>query len=371
MANAEAPPEEQIETIEFGLWWPSADPDELRQAARAWETMAGALDDTERELRGHASGVTGPNRGQAVDAFGTYVERWTGDALPTAAENCRAIAAAFSDYAEAVDEVRGQIRQMAIEIAATVAVGVGLAWLTAGLSAGAAAGITATMVARAGLLASSMAARVIAICSRIAVFAGVGAIEGGAANLVIQTGRNAITNDNHDPFDGYDVDELGWSVAFGAGAGGAFGGLRSIPLMRGVEPAVDSSRLPLGVIGRAMPVDDIGISGRGLVPAAGTRTRPPGLPEHWRIVGTRGNGGTRYVDPSNPGNSVRVMQEIRTVRSPTRGVPTFVGNATVSPWTPVVGHCRRRTRRKHTSHWETSAFFRRSTDDPGPAHARA
>ncbi|MGH9155915.1 MAG: WXG100 family type VII secretion target [Acidimicrobiales bacterium] len=247
--ETEVPPEEQVETIEFGLWWPSADPGDLRQAARAWRAMADALEAAARELRGHAAEVAADNRGRAVDAFSSYIEGWTGTHLPTAAENCRAIATAFTDYADAVDNVRDQIRQMAIEIAATVAVGVGLAFFTAGLSAGAAAGNTAAMVARAGLLATSMAARVIAICSRIVAFAGVGALEGGATNLVIQTGRNAITNPNHDPFSGYDAGEVGWSVAGGAVVGSAFGALRAVPIMRGVEPAVDSSRPPFGVTG--------------------------------------------------------------------------------------------------------------------------
>lgn len=211
--GAAVPPEERVETIEFGLWWPSAEPDELRQAARAWEAMASSLDATAQSLRDHGARVTAANRGRAVDGFADYVARWTEDQLPAAAASCRSIATAFADYAEAVEDVRGQIRQMAMEIAATVAIGAGLAWLTAGLSAGAAAGITAAMVARAGLLATSTAARVIAMCSRIVVFAGVGALEGAAANLVVQTGRNTITNENHDPFGGYDVGELAWCSA--------------------------------------------------------------------------------------------------------------------------------------------------------------
>ena len=53
---------------------------------------------------------------------------------------------------------------------------------------------------------------------------------------------------------------------------------------------------------------DVGMSTRGLRPAPGTRVRPEGLPESWRITGTRSPGGVRYFDPQNPGNAVRVMQ---------------------------------------------------------------
>ncbi|MBW3556066.1 MAG: hypothetical protein KY454_03905 [Actinobacteria bacterium] len=254
------PVEEQIETIEFGLWWPSGEPDELREAARAWEAMAVALEVAASELQTHREQVITANRGVAVDAFANYLEGWTDQHLPTAAINCRSIAEAFSDFAEAIEDARGEIRQMALEITASIVIGAGLAWLTAGVSAGAAAALTASMVARAGLLATSVAARAIAVCSRIAVFAGIGALEAGSANLVIQTGRNAITNANHDPFSGYDVGELSWSFGGGAVTGGGFGAFRSLPIARGIEPAVDSTRLPFGVAtlprsGSALKID--------------------------------------------------------------------------------------------------------------------
>jgi hypothetical protein len=48
--------------------------------------------------------------------------------------------------------------------------------------------------------------------------------------------------------------------------------------------------------------------GRGVRPLPGTRTRPGGVPQNWRIRSTDTAGGTRYIDPKNPGNAVRVMQ---------------------------------------------------------------
>lgn len=50
------------------------------------------------------------------------------------------------------------------------------------------------------------------------------------------------------------------------------------------------------------------LSNRGIRPAAGTRVRPKGVPAGWRIRGTHSRGGTKYSDPKNPGNSVRVLQ---------------------------------------------------------------
>lgn len=61
-----------------------------------------------------------------MDAFVDYLGRWSDEELPKAAESCRSIADAFTDCAEAVEEARDQIKQMAIKIAATVAVGAGV-----------------------------------------------------------------------------------------------------------------------------------------------------------------------------------------------------------------------------------------------------
>ena len=70
---------------------------------------------------------------------------------------------------------------------------------------------------------------------------------------------------------------------------------------------------PLPAEHRSAPnTADVGLSTRGLRPAPGTRVRPEGVGEGvgegWRIDGTRSAGGTRYYDPTNSGNSVRVMQ---------------------------------------------------------------
>lgn len=60
--------------------------------------------------------------------------------------------------------------------------------------------------------------------------------------------------------------------------------------------------------GGAAAKTDVGLSNRGIVPAAGTRIRPAGIPDGWRVTGTKSPGGVLYRDPTNVGNSVRVMQ---------------------------------------------------------------
>jgi hypothetical protein len=54
--------------------------------------------------------------------------------------------------------------------------------------------------------------------------------------------------------------------------------------------------------------EDVGLASRGLRPLAGTRIRPDGIPEGWRVRPTKGDGGTWYYDPADKGNAIRVMQ---------------------------------------------------------------
>jgi RHS repeat-associated protein len=53
---------------------------------------------------------------------------------------------------------------------------------------------------------------------------------------------------------------------------------------------------------------DPGLSTRGIRPIAGTRVRPPGLPESWRVSPTNTAGGVMYTQPGNQHSWVRVMQ---------------------------------------------------------------
>lgn len=240
----QAPEEEPVEPVSFGLWWPAGDPGKLREAADAWDAMASYLDTATTTLSGAASAVTGANSGAAIDAFAAHWGLVGGPqgALPTIAGGCRSMATSLREFADAVDEVREQIIQMAVEIAATIAIGAGLAIFTAGLSAGAAAATTTAMVARAAAVGVNLGIRAATIISRVAIGAGVGAVEGMAANTVVQLGSNAVFNDNHDPFDGFNLGEVAVSGAFGFVGGGTIGGiqgfrwLRRVPTIAGRPP---------------------------------------------------------------------------------------------------------------------------------------
>lgn len=233
-ADTQAPEEEPVEPVTFGLWWPAGDPGKLREAADAWDAMASHLDTATTTLSGAASAVIGANSGEAINAFAAHWALVGGPqgALPTIAGDCRSMATSLREFADAVDEVREQIIQMAVEIAATVAIGVGLAVLTAGLSAGAAAATTTAMVARAAAVGVNLGIRAATIISRVAIGAGVGAVEGMAANTVVQLGSNAAFNDNHDPLDGFSMGEVWTSGAFGIAGGGALGSFQALRVLR-------------------------------------------------------------------------------------------------------------------------------------------
>ncbi|QVL30267.1 hypothetical protein KIH39_15545 [Telmatocola sphagniphila] len=51
-----------------------------------------------------------------------------------------------------------------------------------------------------------------------------------------------------------------------------------------------------------------GFEAYGVNPLPGTRIRPPGIPDGWRIRGTKSKGGIEYYNPNNPNESVRIMQ---------------------------------------------------------------
>ncbi len=65
-----------------------------------------------------------------------------------------------------------------------------------------------------------------------------------------------------------------------------------------------------GPKGSTVPTQDAGagLVGRGINPKPGTRVRPEGIPENWRIGPSRSKGGIKFQDPKNPGNHVRVEQ---------------------------------------------------------------
>ena len=104
---------------------------------------------------------------------------------------------------------------------------------------------------------------------------------------------------------GYRAGEAIGSLLEAVALGGASGGtIRVLKPVIQMVPAL--GRVLQGI--RNKKKQSGGLEKRGYRPKPGTRIRPEGLPENWRISGTDGVGGTKYYDPSNIHNNVRVMQ---------------------------------------------------------------
>jgi len=64
-----------------------------------------------------------------------------------------------------------------------------------------------------------------------------------------------------------------------------------------------------------------GLEVRGLRPAPGTRVRPAGVPDTWKVRPTESGGGVQYCNPANPNQNVRVMQGNPNSRYPNSQAP--------------------------------------------------
>ncbi|MBW3614497.1 MAG: hypothetical protein KY439_04200 [Actinobacteria bacterium] len=271
MSDTQTVEEDPIEVVEFGLQWPAGDPGELREAAGAWRDMADALEATRENLDGAARRVSSINRGQAIENFTDFWADVSRDTVSVAAA-CRQMADALDEFADAVDEVREQILQLAAEIAASVAIGVGLAFFTAGLSAAAATATTARLIYIAGQLCLNLGLRAATIVSRVVIVGGFAAIESMAVNLTVQLGSNAAFSDNHDPLDGFSMNEVFASGAFGAGLGGPLAGISSA---RHLSRLTNSGRGTLGEAVTAQAIRQQGgtVLGRRITVYSGATNR--------------------------------------------------------------------------------------------------
>ncbi|MGH3810214.1 MAG: hypothetical protein ACRDRU_27050 [Pseudonocardiaceae bacterium] len=156
------------------------------------------------------------------------------------------MAKALGDFAGEIDNARTKILELAAEIAASVVIGVGLAFFTAGLSAEAAAGTTAYIVEAAEALGIELAEQAAAIIARTVVMASMGSLESMATNTIVQLGRNIVFNENHNPFDGFNLDEVTTAGEFGFLVGGTIAGIQSLRGLSRAAADVKGASVPRG-----------------------------------------------------------------------------------------------------------------------------
>jgi RHS repeat-associated protein len=98
----------------------------------------------------------------------------------------------------------------------------------------------------------------------------------------------------------------------GGGGGSGIGPINALTglgdRMQGVDPFPEAGGLMGGGLGGIIVKPRGGTKPiSGFRPPPGTRVRPSNVPSDWKIKPSLKPGGVRYIDPKDPGNSVRVM----------------------------------------------------------------
>jgi uncharacterized protein YukE len=133
----------------LGIPWPDADTGRAREAAKAWAAIATAAQNTLSRGENAAAALGAHNKGPAVDSFTTYWGTIGGSMIPALVKACTAMSAACSEYADAVDEAKRRLEDIAVEIAATVGAGALATVFTLGLSDEVSAAVATSLSATA------------------------------------------------------------------------------------------------------------------------------------------------------------------------------------------------------------------------------
>ncbi|TMD89974.1 MAG: hypothetical protein E6I73_09290 [Chloroflexi bacterium] len=226
--------DDKVQHVQAGIWWPAADSEKLRAAARAWRDMAHALERVQIASQSAALNVAADNDGRAMAAFGAYWQKWTGanGYLPSCSQACLAMADALDQYAKAVDEARQQVERLVAEVATAVVIGVALSVLTVGISDVAAGAVSAGLVASAAGVGMTLTATAADIVATIMVGAVFGAVDAMAIDAgAIQPEKIWLFHDQKD---------FSWSEVLQWGEMGAAGGFVGGTLGVGVTAAGDA-----------------------------------------------------------------------------------------------------------------------------------
>src|SRR5437588_5187709 len=134
-----------------GLFWPQGDPRLLRQAAQAWQDMGRALTAVEGACHSASNLVVGNSEGPAIEAFSRYWSKWEGGGgyFELSSQSCGQMAEALNRYADAIDQARQRVEEIAATAATVLAVGLILTVVTVGISDAAAGAASAGLVAAA------------------------------------------------------------------------------------------------------------------------------------------------------------------------------------------------------------------------------
>ncbi|MFD3561896.1 RNase A-like domain-containing protein [Streptomyces sp. NPDC058686] len=207
-----------------GMWWPDADEDGLRHAAKAWRDFADDLEDVTAAANKSARGIITHNKGEAISAFDDpYWRRYYYDGhgwLQDMIDGARDMAKSLDQYADAVHHAVKRLEHELEIVGATIAVGTLLAVFTAGISEAAAAAATATIVDMAATLGVAVSTEIATIATTTLATAAIAGIESITVDLAVTQPVAMATGESK----GLNLDEAHQALLYGALTGGALGG---------------------------------------------------------------------------------------------------------------------------------------------------
>ncbi|MEV6052026.1 DUF6531 domain-containing protein [Streptomyces sp. NPDC052107] len=209
--------------LKLGMWWPEADSGKLRDAAKAWRTFAGAVDDVRSPVHRSASSIIHHNTGESIEAFskfwGRYAKDQDGGWLKDLADSAREMAKALDKFADAIDDAINKLwTQIGID-AAVIAGGVTLAFFTAGLASGAAVAAADAVIEFGATMGVAVSTTVAEIAAGTLVAAAFGGVESVTVNLAVAQPLKMATGLQH----GFSLDEVNQAAKDGMIFGGALG----------------------------------------------------------------------------------------------------------------------------------------------------
>ncbi|MFD5076864.1 RHS repeat-associated core domain-containing protein [Streptomyces sp. NPDC058371] len=229
--------------LKLGLWWPDADADKLREAATAWRTFAGSVDDVRAPVHRSASSIIHHNSGESIEAFEKFWNRYAKGKdsgwLSDLADSAREMAKALEKFADAIDDAVHKLwTQIAID-AAVIAGGVALAFFTAGLASGAAVAAADVIIELGAGLGVAVSTTVAEIAAGTLVAAAFGGVESVTVDLAVAQPLKMVTGLQQ----GLSLDEINQAAKDGMIFGGALGAGSGV-VKAGVEGAF-SDTVPL------------------------------------------------------------------------------------------------------------------------------
>jgi hypothetical protein len=210
------------------MWWPDADEDKLRDAAKAWRDFADDVEDVTAAANKAARSLIEHNKGEAISAFDDPFWRryyhgkrgWLQDLI----DGSRDMAKALDAYADAVHGAKKKLEHELEIVGATLVAGTALAIFTAGLSEGAAAAAAATVTELAAGLGVAVTEEIATIAGTTLATAAFAGIESITVDLAVTQPVAMATGEQTG---GLSLDEAREAGVYGALLGGAFGGTGS------------------------------------------------------------------------------------------------------------------------------------------------